>query len=122
MNKNPLNMGNDLRCGDFMNSNNNKYKATLQPDGNFVLILTSSGATKWETKTSNEGGQRLVMQKNCNLVLYDDDNTCVWSSNSTQSGPVNCYLESCDDGYLKICNKGKEVWRSNPDSNKSVLS
>ncbi|XP_062861207.1 B-type lectin plumieribetin-like [Trichomycterus rosablanca] len=107
-----LKMNGVLKTGEKLVSLNKEYQATLQTDGDFVLILTNTGAKKWVTNTSNEGGQHLEMQHNGNLVLYDSKNKCVWSTNSTCPAPVDCYLKLSDDGYLKIYNNEKEVWRS----------
>ena len=55
----------------------------LQGDGNVVGY--SNGHVLWSSNTNR--GMRLVMQGDCNLVLYNDDSSVGWSSNTSCSSP-----------------------------------
>lgn len=57
-------------------------------------------------------GRTLIMQTDCNLVLYDNGNA-VWSS-GTSNGGSGCRLRMQGDGNLVIySNNGNSVWASN---------
>ncbi|XP_039145727.1 mannose-specific lectin-like [Dioscorea cayenensis subsp. rotundata] len=58
------------------------------------------------------GSFKLVMQEDCNLVLYDICNT-VWATNTSGRG-TNCYLSFRSNGNLVIQNSnGQTVWATN---------
>lgn len=59
----------------------------MQTDGNLVWYGNGNTGVLWATNTSS--GKRLIMQDDCNLVLYDDGNGVAWASYSTCSpGPA----------------------------------
>merc|ERR1719318_214426 len=76
-----------LKIGDSLRSDNQKYTATMQHDGNFVIYCDDRGITKpiWSSRTDgkrvNEG---LVFQRDGNLVLDTISegyaNNAIWSS------------------------------------------
>lgn len=59
--------------------------AAMQTDGNFVLYAGSSPT--WASDTSGNGGARLVMQDDGNLVVYTPDNRALWSSETAGGVP-----------------------------------
>ncbi|WP_051969950.1 ricin-type beta-trefoil lectin domain protein [Kitasatospora azatica] len=52
--------------------------AALQNDGNLV-VSNANGGTTWASNTASRG-YHLVVQDDCNTVLYSRDNTPVWST------------------------------------------
>ncbi|KAM9481027.1 B-type lectin plumieribetin-like [Clarias gariepinus] len=109
MNKNYMSMDEELRKGDFLLSHNGEYKAVFQGDGNFVVY---GWKPVWESKTGHiNDAQRLIMQEDCNLVIYTADNP-VWSSGPTRSNVKTCRLTLGNDGILRIDNDFVEVWKS----------
>ena len=53
----------------------------MQTDGNLVWYGNGNSGVLWATNTSS--GKRLIMQDDCNLVLYDDGDGVAWASYST---------------------------------------
>jgi hypothetical protein len=106
----------------------NNFNAMMQPDGNFVLYATvakdnktlgagAAGTTQalWNTGTSGNGGSRLVLQDDRNLVVYDASNKAVWSSGTvtTAAPPAlsgvsrllaygDGFVVAYDDGSVKF--------------------
>ncbi|PKU64224.1 Mannose-specific lectin 1 [Dendrobium catenatum] len=73
-------------------------------------VLKSGG--KLDTGESLvHGNYSFVMQKDCNLVLYDNQ-TALWSSHTDNKG-VNCFLVLQNNGELVIISNYRiTVWRS----------
>lgn len=88
-------------------SQNGRFKATMQFDGNFVLSAGKS--LLWETKTAGKG-YRVVMQNNGFLVVYDRDGNSLWTSPSRGD-----YVSVLPDGNLAIVTNSNIVlaWYSN---------
>jgi hypothetical protein len=66
--------------------------AVLQGDGNFVIYPRDSGTALWGV--GNFGGQKLIMQNDSNLVLYNyilnPFGTAVWSSGTVRTPTGSC--------------------------------
>ncbi|XP_053356613.1 B-type lectin plumieribetin-like [Clarias gariepinus] len=109
MNKNYLSMDEELRKGDYLLSNNGEYKAVFQGDGNFVVY---GWKPVWASNTAGiNDAQRLIMQGDCNLVMYTPQKP-VWASGQTRSKVKTCRLTLGNDGILLIDNDFDEVWKS----------
>ncbi|XP_062860629.1 B-type lectin plumieribetin-like [Trichomycterus rosablanca] len=109
MSKNYLSMNTELRKGDLLVSNNGEYKAILQEDGNFVVY---GWKPLWHTNTArNTEGLRLIMQGDCNLVLYANRKP-VWQTNTVNKSPLMCRLTLTNDGFLVVDNDMVELWKS----------
>ncbi|XP_047009511.1 B-type lectin plumieribetin [Ictalurus punctatus] len=110
MSRNFLSMNSELKKGDFLLSNNGEYKAVFQEDGNFVVY---GWKPVWQSNTSGSTAKRLIMQEDCNLVMYDDG-PGLWHTNTHHSGVKVCRLTLRNDGMLVVENDGKVVWKSTP--------
>ncbi len=75
-----------------------RFRLTLQNDGN--LVLYSPTRAIWSSSTVGKGGIRLVMQDDGNLVLYRSDWAPVW--NSRTGGRGNSKLIPQVDGNLVL--------------------
>ncbi|CAK6979979.1 uncharacterized protein LOC128371028 isoform X1 [Scomber scombrus] len=69
----------ELRKGDFLISENGKYKAVFQEDGNFVIFAL---CPIWATGTAGENPHRIIVQPDNNLVMYNGRNKPVWASDT----------------------------------------
>jgi hypothetical protein len=52
----------------------------FQSDGN--LVLYGGGQAIWSTDTWRYAASRLVVQDDCNLVIYSADGWPVWATNT----------------------------------------
>ncbi|KAF5895590.1 mannose-specific lectin-like, partial [Clarias magur] len=105
MNKNFLSMNEELRKGDYLLSTNGEYKAVFQDNGKFVVY---GWKPVWESNAAGiNDGQRLIMQGDCNLVIYAPDKP-VWASGPTRSKVKTCRLTLGNDGILVIQNDWEE--------------
>ena len=59
------------------------------------------------------GTNRMVLQTDCNLVMYSDTGAAVWATGTDKYG-ANCYLDMADDGHLKLFNANNIVLWSKP--------
>lgn len=98
----------------MLTSQNQRFKAILQTDGDFVLYGAENPL--WSTNTA-ERGSRVVMQHDGNLVLFDAQNNPVWSLN-TQGD----YFMIFDDGNMGVLmSNGKILWSSATSQSKLFL-
>lgn len=108
--------GQTLKRGEQLTSPNGRFKAVMQTDGNFVIygpgnsvlrpwmgagdtasmntdgnfVLYSGGHDTWASDTAGNGGARLLMQNDGNLVVYSAPaagNRALWES-ETSGGRV----------------------------------
>eukprot|EP01061_Rhynchopus_euleeides_P027008 TRINITY_DN439_c2_g1_i1.p1 TRINITY_DN439_c2_g1~~TRINITY_DN439_c2_g1_i1.p1 ORF type:complete len:1420 (+),score=378.26 TRINITY_DN439_c2_g1_i1:108-4367(+) len=97
-------------------SGSNKATAALQADGNFVLVPSGGNAT-WESgSSSGEPADRLVLEKDGNLVVYSTSNAVLWSSNvlmlrghqdmrhavGSPRGSAGWGVDESDSGYVAV--------------------
>jgi hypothetical protein len=109
-------------------SNNGKFEAVMQSDGNFVIYQYASvqhveGDLKrveesrqpiWATGTNGKGAPpyRLAMQADSNLVVHGSSGP-IWAS-GVRSGTAPYTLRMQDDGNLVIYDSAnRAVWASN---------
>lgn len=102
-----LNKGEKLVRGQQLTSRNRRFKAVMQPDGNFVMYVDERPL--WASNTiESGGGNELRMQHDGNLIVYDENMTPVWSSNTQLVGD---YLMCRDDGNLGVFGlNGETKW------------
>ena len=72
-----------LTPGQSMNSSNNLYQAVFQTNGDFVIYCYPGGTAIYKSGTNGQTSQSLVMQRDCNFVMYDKDSKAVWSSKTS---------------------------------------
>ncbi|XP_006795052.1 mannose-specific lectin-like [Neolamprologus brichardi] len=109
MSRNFLSKNDELRRGDYLVSNNKQFKAIFQDDGNFVIY---GWKPLWASDTYGSDAVRLIMQADCNLVLYNKSNTPRWSTNSCGPLAKLCRLQLTDDGKLVVNRECEEIWSS----------
>ncbi|XP_076124043.1 B-type lectin plumieribetin-like [Alosa pseudoharengus] len=111
MSRNFMCTNDELRKGDYLLSNNREYKAVFQNDGNFVIY---GWKPTWASDTWGVAdAYRLVMQEDCNLVMYTNIDKPCWNTATHTGGPgtrSRAFLR--DDGVLVVENNGREVWNS----------
>jgi len=113
-----LNAGEFFLQGGFLMSLNEKFKAAMQPDGNFVIYNKGNEASSavWSTHTYNRGRApyRLVMHSNGRLVVYDAKEEALWTMKSTEkAGGPGQYLVIENDGSLSVYDQSdKKLWSS----------
>ncbi|MEQ2246318.1 hypothetical protein ILYODFUR_037110 [Ilyodon furcidens] len=109
MSKNYLSRNDELRRGDYLISNNGQWKAIFQDDGNFVIY---GWKPVWGSDTSGSDVVRLIMQADCNLVMYNQSDTPRWHTCTGQQGSHVCRLQLTDDGKMIVYKDSKELWSS----------
>ncbi|KAK5878122.1 hypothetical protein CesoFtcFv8_025561 [Champsocephalus esox] len=97
MSKNFLSRRDELRKGDSLVSNNGEFKAIFQEDSNFVVY---GWQPVWASDTHGSDAFRLVMQDDCNLVMYSKSDKALWSSDSYGPNTDRSRLQLTDDGKL----------------------
>lgn len=95
-----LNTGESLFPGQYLISPNGQFKAVQQSDRNFVLYNNSSGTPLWASNTFGAANSYIVMQYDCNLIIYGSNSLPIWSSFTAPGS--SCRLVVQDDGNLVI--------------------
>uniref|UniRef100_A0A3Q2QYG4 Uncharacterized LOC105919201 n=1 Tax=Fundulus heteroclitus TaxID=8078 RepID=A0A3Q2QYG4_FUNHE len=109
MSRNHLSRFDELRRGDYLMSNNGEWKAVFKDDGNFVIY---GWKPVWSSDTSGTDAVRLVMQEDCNLVMYNKEGVGKWVTDTHRSGDNLSRLHLADDGNLHLYNGPNELWNS----------
>ncbi|XP_073344173.1 B-type lectin plumieribetin-like [Pagrus major] len=104
MTTNKLSKNEKLNKGEFLRSNNLAWRAVFQGNGNFVIYDEEERNAKWATGTHGSGANRLCMQSDCSLVLYDGKNKPIWSSGTyiNEADVDICHVELTNDGNLVV--------------------
>jgi len=112
-----LNAGEFFLQGGFLLSMNEKYKAIMQPDGNFVVYNKGNEAISavWATHTYSRGKApyRLIMHASGRLVVYDGRENALWTLQKTERDGAGQYLMLENEGSLSVYSeKGEKLWSS----------
>jgi len=112
-----LNAGEFFLQGGFLLSMNERYKAIMQPDGNFVVYNKGNEARSavWATHTYSRGKApyRLVMHASGRLVVYDGKEETLWMLKKTEREGAGQYLMLENDGTLSVYSEnGRKLWSS----------
>ena len=85
------------------------YRLWFNPSGNLQLWNVRNKGVVWESGTR---GDRLAMQADGNLTIYDAAGDCVWASDTT--GNHGAYLAAQDDGNLVIyaADQRRPLWQT----------
>lgn len=95
-----------LEIGTYLKSQNGA-RLTLTQNG--LSATDTSGNKRWAPEGK---ANRLILQEDQNLVLYDDNNHAVWASGTQNSGAI--WLSIRDDGSFALFDKNNnKVWTSN---------
>lgn len=104
-----------MRIGEYIESNNKKYKLIMQHDGNLVLY-NDANTPLWSSVTPNMGGYYFQLQYDGNLVLYTSANAPLWASNTSKINETEAsVLILNDDGSLRLLKGNSLVWFINYD-------
>lgn len=93
-----LNVNQSLSKNGFLSSPNERYRLTLQIDGNLVLRDVATGTSLWSTKTTT--GETLTMQPDGNLVLRIAAGSALWSSGTAATTATQ--VKVFDNGALAM--------------------
>ncbi|NID04209.1 hypothetical protein HBF26_04885 [Luteibacter jiangsuensis] len=81
-----LNPGESILVGQTLPSDDGRYYATLQADGNFVVYQNyGHRRAVWSTRTANKGAVRATMEHHGDFALFDASNNVVWRTKT--NGP-----------------------------------
>jgi hypothetical protein len=106
-----LSPGQTMRHGDSIVSSDNRFRMTMQTDGNLVIYRNSDGHPIWASNTAQSDVDRAVMQTDGNFVLYHVNNAPAWASNTP--GAPGSWLVMQTDGNLVIYRPNFPIWASN---------
>jgi hypothetical protein len=104
-----LDPGQTLTGGHFLTSGS--YRLVVQAtDGNVVLYHGSQAL--WGTSTGGYPGDRLVMQRDGNLVLYSTANKAIWNTDTATGDRYTLVLtNNGSEGGLEVTRAdGNPVW------------
>jgi hypothetical protein len=107
---NAIRAGRSIKAGQFLRSENGKFMASMQSDGNFVIYRLKP---VWSTNTRGSHAVRMDLQGDGNLVLYDRYNQAEWDSGTSRPGRRGkLYLMLNNKGNLVIYNRRRPIWSS----------
>ena len=97
-----------MKKGDFLISENRKYKAIFQEDGN-LQVMYKNLSVVWSSNTANIGANELHFNESGNLMILGTS----WSTDTAYSSPKAEALVIGNDGDLQLLSKNNErVWHS----------
>ena len=114
-----LNSGGILRKDDYLLSADNRSALALQRDGN--LALYASFKVVWQSGALGATVDRVIMQPDGNLVIYDSSSRPLWETNTAGSPGARLTLQP--DGNLVVYSTSNIVlWASNTQNNPDLAS
>ena len=97
-----------MKKGDFLISENGKYKAIFQEDGNLQVTYKNLSVV-WSSNTGNSGANEVHFDHSGNLMILGTS----WSTDTADSTPKAETLVMGNDGDLQLLSKDNErVWHS----------
>lgn len=103
-----LHPGERLVAGEVMYSDEGRYFATLQHDGNFVVYRNATPLRAiWSTNTVGRGAVMADMQTDGNFVLYDSARRPIW--NTASNGPNRSFTVN-ELGQAVVITPGQVHW------------
>ena len=111
-----MNTNLSLFAGDRIRSQNGKFTAIMQDDGNFVVYKGTSYSPKdalWHSKTHNFPGAYFEFQTDGNLVVYKKppSATPLWSPYIHGKGATKLVMQN-DGNLVAYTSSDKPVWAS----------
>jgi len=104
-----LHSGHKLHHHQKLTSQNGRFTAVMQGDGNFVVY--DGTRALWATATTD--GHYVVNQGDDNLVIYDRFDSAKWASGTNGRGNGRSHLVMQNDGNLVYYNGSSPLWASN---------
>lgn len=95
--------------GQALTTPDRYYTLAAQEDGNIVLYTPTRAI--WASNTYMRPFDRIIIQRDGNIVAYNGDNYPIWSSRTNGQGGTNLILQ--EDGNLVLYSPGRPVWASN---------
>ena len=105
---NSSNADKEIQCAKSYYSQNRKYRAIYQNDGNLVVYDNTNNNAIWNSGTATYNMRRCVMQVDGNLVIYSKDNKAAWQSHTNEKRNASLYLS--DEGELCIYSASKGAY------------
>jgi len=103
-----LQSGERLVAGEVMYSDEGRYLATLQHDGNFVVYRNAAPLRAvWSTNTTGRGAVTADMQADGNFVLLDSSRRPIWHTAS--NGPNRSFTIN-ELGQAVVIAPGQVHW------------
>ena len=97
-----------MKKGDFLISENGKYKAIFQEDGNLQVTYKNLSVV-WSSNTGNTGANEVHFDQSGNLMILGTS----WSTDTADSTPKAETLVMGNDRDLQLLSKDNErVWHS----------
>ena len=97
-----------MKKGDFLISENGKYKAIFQEDGN-LQVTYKNVSVVWSSNNGNSGANEVHFGQSGNLMTLGTS----WSTDTADSTPKAETLVMGNDGDLQLLSKDNErVWHS----------
>jgi hypothetical protein len=106
-----LDQGGVLKANEELRSQDGRYRAVMQADGNFVVY---GGRALWASNTMGHGGHYVILQDDHNLVVYDHHRGAKWASGTNGHGHQHVRLVMQNDGNLVLYDThNRPHWASN---------
>jgi|GEM_PF-6997784 len=103
-----ITVGNGIKAGESITSENKTYKFTVQTDGNMVIYKNDMPI--WSSGTYGKNIDQLKLLSNGNLVAYDKSASSVWESNTSRSERNDRALVLQNDGNLVLYEGQNALW------------
>jgi hypothetical protein len=108
---NTLKSNEELKLGEYLQSNNGSYLLIMQNDSNLVLYQGYPWKSLWSNGTWNMNITQCIMKSNGEFAMYSNGSQCYSSKTSNNPG---AYMIMQDNGNLVIYNaSGKAIWSTN---------
>ena len=92
-----------MNKGDCLISENGKYKAIFQKDGNLQVTYKNLSLV-WSSNTANSGANEVHYDQSGNLMILGTS----WSTDTADSTPIAETLVMGNDGDLQLLSKDNE--------------
>jgi hypothetical protein len=100
----------ELSVNKFLQSDNARYRLSMQGDGNLVLSYRPNGHAVWDSKTAGRPASHLAMQGDGNLVIYSTTpGQAIWWT-GTQGHPHATLIVQNDGNVVIYDARGSSLW------------
>ena len=104
-------IGDVMRGGDRVVSQNGRYVFVYQGDGN--LVLYGDGSPLWHSATHGTVPGYVMLQHDGNFVLYDASQRPLWQTGGATIGHTDAWLLVQNDGNVVIyTGGGVPLWQT----------